>query len=614
MTIRAKLFSTLFLLAIALAALAFEAFYALSEQSMLTRSLVADRVVPMEQLKKIGDSYAVSVVDTVHKARAGSMAPEDAERSVEAALATINTEWRNYRSSYLTPDELRLAEEFDRQRLQADQKLKAIVTALRSRNMQTLANFADTQLYPTVEPLGEQIDGLMKLQLSVAREMLVTSEKVQSDMNWLIGIVVVASLCLLGVSAWIVQKGVVQPIDFITSAMTSLAAGQLDTKVFGEGRRDEIGTMASAVAVFRDGAKDRVRLEAEAEQSRASSEDERRQREAERARQAYEVRHAMQHLTKGLQELAAGNLIYRLDEPFATHLDLLRENYNQSVAKLDATLQTVSLNAQTIAAGSAQIMAAANDLSKRTEQQAASVEETAAALEQITITVKDSSRRAEEAGRLVAQTKSNAEKSGGIVREAIAAMGEIERSSDEIVSIIGVIDDIAFQTNLLALNAGVEAARAGDAGKGFAVVAQEVRELAQRSATAAKEIKALIRKSGEQVRAGVALVDRSGNVLEEIVGQVQEVNSNVLAIVDAAREQSTGLSEINTAVNTMDQGTQQNAAMVEESTAASNSLAREADALFNLIAQFQVSKGRGKAQEDQHHQNSASRQFSRLAG
>ncbi len=310
--------------------------------------------------------------------------------------------------------------------------------------------------------------------------------------------------------------------------------------------------------------------------------------------------HAVETLAGSLQELANGNLDQSIDERFPENLEMLRSDFNNSVGKLEGAMRNVGANANEIAASSAEIRSAADDLSKRTEQQAASVEETAAALEQITTTVADSTQRAEEAGDLVSKTRDNAEHSGKVVKEAIEAMGEIEVSSNAINNIIGVIDDIAFQTNLLALNAGVEAARAGDAGKGFAVVAQEVRELAQRSANAAKEIKELITNSGEQVKRGVSLVGRTGEALEQIVAQVVDINANVTAIVEAARQQTTGLKEINTAVNTMDQGTQQNAAMVEESTAASHSLASQADALSSLLGQFRMGDGAAAVPAGQH--------------
>lgn len=293
-------------------------------------------------------------------------------------------------------------------------------------------------------------------------------------------------------------------------------------------------------------------------------------------------------LAGALQALSGGDLTQDLSTPFIPTLEKLRSDFNATVDKLRGAMQGVAENAGAIAAGAQQIRSASDDLSKRTEQQAASVEETAAALEEITTTVTDSSNRAQEAGQLVRKTRENAEHSGIVVRSAVDAMGKIETSSAEIGNIIGVIDEIAFQTNLLALNAGVEAARAGDAGKGFAVVAQEVRELAQRSAKAAKEIKELITASNEHVKSGVALVGETGKALEEIVSQVQQVNGNVAAIVESSKEQATGLKEINTAVNTMDQGTQQNAAMVEESTAAAHSLAKEADNLFQLLRQFNI--------------------------
>lgn len=302
-------------------------------------------------------------------------------------------------------------------------------------------------------------------------------------------------------------------------------------------------------------------------------------------------------LSEGLQRMADGDLTSQIVDPYQPSLEPLRINFNKANRILCEAMQSISENARIISSGSEEMRSAADDLAKRTENQAASVEETAAALEEITKTVAESSQRAEEAGQLVSKTKQDAETSGQVVDKAIVAMAEIESSSKAITNIIDVIDVIAFQTNLLALNAGVEAARAGEAGKGFAVVAQEVRELAQRTAAAAKEIKELITASGEQVKSGVSLVGETGKALISIVEQVKQINANVEAIVTGSREQSTGLNEINTAVNAMDQGTQKNAAMVEESTAASHSLAQESASLFQLLSKFKTDAEAGNSRQ-----------------
>lgn len=395
-------------------------------------------------------------------------------------------------------------------------------------------------------------------------------------------------MSLIIASVLLVSRSITLPLAAVVRSMTRLHNGDLRIDIAGTERSDEIGAMARAVAVFRDNAVERVRLEREAEANRSQTEQERIERDRRQSEEAADIRLAVDSLGDGLGKLAQGKLNFRIEHSFAPRLDQVRNDFNEAVGKLEDTMRRVGQNAQTIAAGSAQIRAAAEDLSRRTEQQAASVEETAAALEQITATVVNSSHRAEEAGQQVLQTRGAAERSGEIVNGAVSAMHEIEASSHQISNIIGVIDEIAFQTNLLALNAGVEAARAGEAGKGFAVVAQEVRELAQRSANAAKEIKTLIGKSGAQVKNGVDLVTETGKALQQIVVEVQAVSTNVTAIVEGAKEQAIGLAEVNSAVNTMDQGTQQNAAMVEESTAASHSLAQEAAALFQLIACFEI--------------------------
>ncbi|UHS62013.1 HAMP domain-containing protein [Agrobacterium vaccinii] len=449
---------------------------------------------------------------------------------------------------------------------------------------------ADALILPLTTDNAAFLDGMVKA-VGVKSDALSD----QTNSTIFTSLMVVGITFALGIIASLVvaAKGITTPIASLRERMISLAQGQTAAPVEGQDRKDEVGQMAKAVSVFRDNALEKIRLEKEAEANRSVSEKERIDREAQKAQDAADTQFAVDQLAKGLGRLADGDVAYRIETPFVSHLDTLRSNFNGSVANLNDALRAVGQNARGIDAGANEIRSAADDLSKRTEQQAASVEETAAALEEITTTVKDSSSRAEEVGHLVAKARDGAEKSGNVVRQAVTAMNEIERSSGEITNIISVIDEIAFQTNLLALNAGVEAARAGEAGKGFAVVAQEVRELAQRSAKAAKEIKALITTSGEHVRSGVTLVGETGKALEVIVTEVQEINRHITAIVESSREQSVGLQEINTAVNTMDQGTQQNAAMVEQSTAASHSLAKEAASLNQLLSRFNLGQGEG---------------------
>jgi methyl-accepting chemotaxis protein len=412
----------------------------------------------------------------------------------------------------------------------------------------------------------------------------------------LIGLAVVGAI---GLSVVISQIGITTPMAKLRDRMTALAEGDTDGEIAGLDRRDEVGKMAEAVAVFRDNAIERIQLEARAEADRSLSDNERREREAQKAEEAAELERAVSALGDGLRRLAAGDLVSHIDTPFVAHLDALRQDFNNSVEKLNETMNTVGANARAISAGANEIRSSADELSKRTEQQAASVEETAAALEEITTTVKDAAKRAEEASHLVARTRLGAERSGEIVRKAVSAMQQIEQSSVEIGNIIGVIDDIAFQTNLLALNAGVEAARAGEAGKGFAVVAQEVRELAQRSAAAAKEIKDQIARSSSQVDHGVRLVGEAGEALKRISDQIKAANEIVAKIAHSASEQDTTLRSISSSMNQLDAATQQNAAMAEETTASAETLAADTDELLGLIRGFRV--GNVAAAPAAHH-------------
>lgn len=409
---------------------------------------------------------------------------------------------------------------------------------------------------------------------------------------------------------------IVRPIRRLTDTMASLAHNDLSVLVPLTDSRDEIGEMARAVEVFKQNGIKVREMNAQEEALQAKSADlqssigevvsaavagdftRRISKDYDNAdlnRFAAQVNELVSSVDRGIAEtrrvisaLAEGDLTENMRGEFQGAFGELKDNVNQTMNNLRSVLGEVRTAIDTINGGAGEMRIASGDLSKRTEQQAASLEETSSALEEITAAVRSSTERALEASHMVDEARRSTEQSSFVVKDAVSAMDKIEQASSEIGQIINVIDEIAFQTNLLALNAGVEAARAGDAGKGFAVVAQEVRELAQRSANAAKDIKALISRSSDEVSSGVKLVTATGDALDLIQGHVIKVNEHVHSIAKAAKEQSTGLSEVNTAVNQMDQMTQQNAAMVEESTASTSRLADEASNLARLIARFKL--------------------------
>ncbi|HEX8471021.1 MAG TPA: methyl-accepting chemotaxis protein, partial [Brevundimonas sp.] len=395
-------------------------------------------------------------------------------------------------------------------------------------------------------------------------------------------------LAAMATAGWFIGRSVSRPVTALAARMRALAEGDSASPIPGAARADEVGQMAAAVDVFREAAIAKARLEQETETQNRTIEAERLRNQSTGEALAHEQSLVVAALGEGLDHLKRGDLTYTMEQDFPAHYIKLKTDFNEAMTQLREAMLVVVSNVAGIRAGSSEISQASGDLSHRTEQQAASLEETAAALDEITATVNRTASGARQASEVVQAARGDAEASGVVVRDAVAAMTAIEESSTQISQIIGVIDEIAFQTNLLALNAGVEAARAGDAGRGFAVVASEVRALAQRSAEAAKEIKTLISTSTSQVGQGVRLVDQTGEALQRIVSRVAEIDGLVSEISASAQEQAVGLQQVNTAVNQMDQVTQQNAAMVEEATAAAAQLRQETGALTRLVARFNV--------------------------
>ncbi len=388
--------------------------------------------------------------------------------------------------------------------------------------------------------------------------------------------------------AYVVIRGITKPLASVHGALEAVADENVTIAIPHTDMSNEVGMMAKATQALQEKIRERHAMAARQEDQRQELDRERQQNADMQQQEAASQTRVVSTIGETLESLAHGDLTVRCAD-LGPRYETLRHNFNDALTHLEAAMAKVNSKGIDIGGSKEEIRRASNELSQRTERQAANLEETSAAIDELAVTVRQTAEGAHDAAQRVSSVSNEASRSDQIVAQAIEAMGGIEHSSEEISKIIGVIDDIAFQTNLLALNAGVEAARAGESGKGFAVVAQEVRELAQRSAAAAKEIKDQISRSSGQVQNGVRLVGEAGEALKRISDQVKAASDIVGKIAHSASEQDTTLRSISSSLNQLDAATQHNAAMAEETTASAEALAADTDELLNLISSFRIS-------------------------
>jgi methyl-accepting chemotaxis protein len=622
MTLKTRLVTSLGLLTTIIIGLIGAGYFTLMTMRGYTDMLVSDHLKPVANLKSVADAYAVSIVDNVHKVRAGNIGWDDAVAVLAEAERLIKAKWSEEVAREKPAEDLAMQAPVVAAIMAAEVAMGDLREILRSSDAAALEEFARKRLYPAIDPISEAISNEIEL---LQQNAIDDMAELHSLEELVLGAILAAgavALAGLGYGGYVIVRSVAGRLTSLEVAVSSVARGELDKAVPYADRKDEIGMIARAAEIFRSNSLELRNLTAREVAERTERDDQRhlmmsdlqaafgtvvsaagagdlsqrvpaRFADRELNQLAEDVNALLDTVQVGigataevLAALAEADLGPRVEGEFEGAFARLRDDTNAVADKMAEIVGDLAVASRSLRTATGEILAGANDLSERTTRQAATIEETSAAMEQLARTVSDNARDADGASQQAEEAADTAGLSGDAMHQATEAMNRITASSSEIAKVIGMIDDIAFQTNLLALNASVEAARAGDAGKGFAVVAHEVRRLAQSAAESSAEVKSLIARSEQEVSVGAKLVQTAAQSLEKVLGTVRKNAVAMRGIASASRQQSGAINEITVAVRQLDEMTQHNAALVEETNAAIEQTETQAVALDTLISVF----------------------------